>query len=140
MWILRNGSVRPPTTGSVIFDGPIRAPQRAASTQYGACDIDSAPPASATSTSPVWMCIVAVTIDWTPDPQSRLTVSAGDSCGTPALIATTRDMYMSFVLLWITLPKTTCSIWSGRRPERSIAAFAAVAPRSVASTSLSDFP
>ena len=29
MWILSNGSVRPPTTGSTTFVSPMRAPQRA---------------------------------------------------------------------------------------------------------------
>src|SRR5436190_21497727 len=126
-------------TGSTILAGPIFFPQRTSGIQYGPRLIDSAPPASATSTSPDWIACVADTIACTPVPQSRLTVNAGVSFGMPAFIPTTRAMYMSAGSVWMTLPNTTWSIWSGSRPARSMAALAAVAPRSVGGTCLSDF-
>src|SRR5207244_1856771 len=75
-----------------------------------------------------------------PVPHRRLTVNAGVSFGRPAFIPTTRAMYMSAGSVWITLPNTTWSIWPGSRPARSMAAVAAVAPRSVGGMSFSDFP
>ena len=72
--MLWKGSVRPPITGSTIRVSPIRAPQRASGIQYGPRLIDSAPPASATRASPVWIACAAETIDCTPVPQRRLTV------------------------------------------------------------------
>ena len=68
----------------------MRAPQRAFCIQYAPRLIDSAPPATATSASPVWIICAAVTIACRPLPHRRLTVSAGDSFGIPALIPTTR--------------------------------------------------
>ena len=53
---------------------PIRAPQRALGIQYGPRLIDSAPPASATDASPVWIAWHADTIACTPVPHRRLTV------------------------------------------------------------------
>ena len=86
MWTRWNGSVRPPTTGSTIFASPIRAPQRTFGIQYGPRLIDSAPPATTTSASPVWIVCAADTIAWTPVPHRRLTVKAGVSFGIPALM------------------------------------------------------
>ena len=63
-----------PCTGSTIVVSPIRAPQRALGIQYGPRLIDSAPPASATSASPVWIACAAETIACTPVPHRRLTV------------------------------------------------------------------
>ena len=69
-----NGSLRLPWTGSTIVAGPIFEPQRAPGIQYGPRLIDSAPPASATSASPVAIAWAADTIAWTPVPHRRLTV------------------------------------------------------------------
>jgi hypothetical protein len=93
--------------------------------------MDSAPPATATSASPVAIDWAAETIACTPVPQRRLTVKAGTSWGIPAFIATTRAMYMSSGAEWITLPKTTWSTSSGWICERSIAVLAAREPSSV---------
>src|SRR5436190_419740 len=109
-------------TGSTILADPIFEPQRASGIQYGPRLIDSAPPASATSTSPDWIACVADTIACTPVPHRRFTVNAGVSCGIPAFIPTTRAMYMSAGSVWITLPKTTWSIWPGSMPARSMGA------------------
>ncbi len=140
MRISWNGSVRPPMTGSTILLGPIFAPQRASGSQYGPRLIDSAPPASATRASPVWICCVAETIACTPVPQRRLTVKAGVSVGTPAFTPTTRAMYMSLASEWMTLPKTTLSTSSGFVCARSSASTAAMRPSSVGGTSLRDLP
>jgi hypothetical protein len=123
--------VSPPTTGSTILVSPIRAPQRTWGIQYGPRLIDSAPPATATSASPVAIDCAADTIACTPVPQSRFTVKAGTSFGIPAFIATTRAMYMSSGAEWITLPNTTWSTSSGAILDRSSAVFVASAPRSV---------
>ena len=56
-------------------------------------------------------------------------MNAGVSFGIPALMPTTRAMYMSSGAEWMTLPNTTCSTCSGSIPARSIAAVAAVAPK-----------
>ena len=93
--------------------------------------MDSAPPASTTSASPTWMAWAAETIACTPVPHRRLTVKAGASLGTPALMPTTRAMYMSSGAVWMTLPNTTWSTCSGSSRARSMAARAAVAPSSV---------
>ena len=100
----------------------MRAPQRASGIQYGPRLIDSAPPATATSASPVAIVCAAETIACTPVPHRRLTVNAGTSLGMPAFIATTRAMYMSSGAEWITLPNTTWSTCSGSIAARSSAA------------------
>jgi hypothetical protein len=74
MRISWNGSWSDPCTGSTSADGPIFVPQRASGIQYGPRDIDSAPPASATSASPDMIACAALTIACTPVPHSRLTV------------------------------------------------------------------
>jgi len=56
----------------------------------GACDIDSIPPTRHDCASPSWIMCAPEMIDWMPLPQSRLTVSAGRSNGTPAFNATWR--------------------------------------------------
>ena len=126
--------VGPPTTGSTSLLSPIRAPKRAAGIQYGPRLMLSAPPATTQSASSAWIACVAETIACTPVPQRRLTVTAADSLGIPAFMPTTRAMYMSSGAEWITLPKTTCSTWSGWIWARSIAADTAVAPSSVGGT------
>ena len=50
----------------------------------------SMPPATARRDSPSRIICAADTTDWMPEPQSRLTVSAGVSTGAPALSATWR--------------------------------------------------
>jgi hypothetical protein len=118
----------------------MRAPQRAFGIQYGPRLIDSAPPATTTSASPVWIVCAAETIACTPVPHSRFTVNAGVSFGIPALMPTTRAMYMSSGAEWMTFPNTTCSTCSGSIPARSIAAMTVVAPNSVVGMSLRLLP
>src|ERR671922_2823298 len=102
--------------------------------------MDSAPPATTTSASPVWIACAPDTMDCTPVPQSRLTVTAGTSLGMPALMPTTRAMYMSSGAEWMTLPNTIWSTRSRSTPARSSAASTVVAPSSVGGTPLRLLP
>ncbi len=118
---------------------PSPAPQRTEGplSRKGACDMLSAPPASATSLSPSCMLCAPLTTLWKPEPHSRFTVSAGTSCGTSALSATCRAMYGPLGSVCATLPKKTESMISGRPPACAMAARAATAPSSVAVRPLS---
>ena len=62
------------------------------------------------------------------------------SFGMPALMPTTRAMYMSPGSVWMTLPNTTWSTAPGSMPARSMAAEAAAAPRSDGGTEASPRP
>ncbi len=62
---------------------PSGRPQRAPRMMWGACDIDSVPPASTTCACSVSISSAAVTKAWKPEPQRRLTPSAGTGTGTP---------------------------------------------------------
>ena len=72
----------------------------------------SMPPAMAPSVKPSQISCAAVAIAWAPEPQTRLTVIAGTSTGTPPSMAAWRA---GFILLpaWITLPMTTVPIFAG---------------------------
>ena len=78
----------------------------------------------------------AVTIACAPEPQTRLTVIAGTSTGTPPSIAACRA---GFILLpaWMTLPITTVPTSLPATLARSRQALIAVAPKSTAGVSLS---
>ncbi len=65
---------------------PLRAPRMTC----GAWDMFSMPPASTVVASPRRIRCAPCTIDSNPEPQSRLTVSAGTSFGTPAFRPTCR--------------------------------------------------
>src|SRR5229473_513930 len=67
-----------------------------------------------------------------PEPQSRLTVSAGTSTGRPALSATCRAPYKASPLVWSALPKIAWSNSLGSNPDCPTAALAAIAPSSKA--------
>src|ERR687895_1572940 len=100
---------------------------------YGACDIDSIPPATATSRSPARTAWSTIPAERRPEAQTLLTVSEDTSLGMPPLIWACR------LGIWpcpacSTWPKTTCSTCSGPTSARSSAAAMAVPPRSVASS------
>src|SRR6516225_5929019 len=95
----------------------------------------SMPPATATSILPSAISWAADTIAWAPEPQTRLTVSAGVVTGKPACTAACCAGFI-FVPAWTTLPMTTVSTSSGRMPARATAAPIAVAPGVGAGTSL----
>ena len=63
---------------------PMRAPQRPCGSRYGARSMFSMPPAMAQSIMPAQISSAALATPCAPDPQTRLTVSAGTSTGSPA--------------------------------------------------------
>src|SRR5919106_5043144 len=71
-----------------------------------------------------------------PDPQTRLTVSAGTSMGTPALIAAWRATFMPCPAC-NTQPSTTSPTSLCGTAARAIASSTTIAPRSAAEISLS---
>ena len=96
----------------------------------------SMPPATALSMKPSMISCAALAIACAPEPQTRLTVIAGTSTGTPPWMAACRA---GFILLpaWTTLPMTTVFTSPGGNFARSSAARTTTAPRSVAGVSLS---
>ena len=115
-------------------------PQRALVTTNGTRLKLSAPPASAISLWPVWICAPAETMACSPVPQARTTASALVSSGSPALMPTTRALNIESRSGNIVLPNTMWSMSSAFRPDLASDAFAAWAPRSVIATSLSEPP
>src|SRR6266576_1176662 len=85
----------------------------------------------------VW---AADTIACRPLPHKRLSVRAGVSLGMQPLIVATRARYMSWTSVWITLPKTTCSMSSGWTPARLTASRTTAAPSSVGGLSFKPPP
>jgi hypothetical protein len=73
-------------------------------------------------------------------PQSRFSVSAPLSCGSPPFTAATRDRYMSFASVWITLPNTHWPIRAGSTFERATASRTTRAASSVGGMSFSEPP
>src|SRR5262249_20458932 len=97
------------------------------------------PPATATLMLPSEISCAAETMACAPEPQTRLTVSAGTVTGSPAWTAACRA---GFILLpaCTTLPMTTVSTSSGRSLARATAAPIATEPRAGAEISLSEPP
>src|SRR5882672_11288910 len=87
------------------------------------------------SASPSATICAAVTTACRPLPHRRFSVTAGTSFGMPPLIAHTRDRYMSFGSVWITLPTS-----SGATFARDSASRTQRAPNSVGAKSLSEPP
>jgi hypothetical protein len=77
----------------------------------------SMPPAMAQSIMPAQISSAALATPWAPDPQTRLTLRAGTSTGSPAAMPAWRAGFI-FTPAWITLPITRASILSAARPER----------------------
>ena len=95
----------------------------------------SAPPATAASVSPSRMYCDADTIACIPLPQRRLSVSAPVSCGSPPFTQASREMYMSFGSVWITLPKTHWPTSFGSTLARLTASLTTRAARSLGAMS-----
>src|SRR5215210_937610 len=100
----------------------------------------SAPPARAILDSSSFMPWAHETTACSPEPQSRFSVRAGASTGTPASRATWRARYGAPSWLWITFPITTLSTFAGSRPDRSNAPLAAATPKPCAETSFKPPP
>ena len=75
-----------------------------------------------------------------PLPHSRFTVSAGVPMFRPPLTPATRDMYMSRVSVWSTLPNTMWPMSSAVTPARLTASRTTAAPRSQGGTEASPPP
>ena len=106
---------------------PMRSPVRAFSSRYGALDMDSMPPATATSYSPAWMALPASMTARMPEPQTLWTVTHGTVFGMPAPSEACRAGAWPMPA-WRTLPMMTCSTSSGATPARSRAARMAAEP------------
>ena len=74
------------TIASIALASPIRNPKRACLSRYGALDIDSMPPPTATSRSPTRIALSIRQAERIPEAQTLLTVSEETSLGMPALI------------------------------------------------------
>ncbi len=110
MWPVPKGHSSAPIIMSTMRASPIFWPKRATCMACGLRDIDSAPPASANSASPMASACRHETIACAPEPQSRLTFIAGVVSGMPASIAAQRLRYMSRGSVLMTWPKTTWPI------------------------------
>ena len=79
------------TIASSTFASPIRRPKRAPGSRYGAFDIDSMPPATATPRSPARIAESRMPAARTPDAHTLLMVSEVISFGIPAAICAWRE-------------------------------------------------
>ena len=129
------GSDSAPVIMSSMTLSPMRAPQRCAGAMYGARLMLSAPAPTAISASPSMMVCAAETMACRPEPHRRLTLKAGVSLAMPALMAATRDRYMSRGSVLMTWPTATWPTSSPLTAARSSAALMTVAPRSQGGTS-----
>jgi hypothetical protein len=91
---------------STISASPRREPARAFGRTYGACVMDSMPPATTISTSPARIIWSASAMAVVPDRQTLSTFSAGTSLGIPAAIEAWRAVTCP-VPARITWPMTT---------------------------------
>src|SRR6478609_7391536 len=132
-----NGSSRPSCVReSAIVTSPNANPAREPSTRCGAFVIDSWPPATTTSASPVRTSRAASITAVRPDRHSLLIVTVGTSQPMPARI----DAWRAGPCLppaWTTWPTITASTWSGRTPAAASAPRIACAPRSAADSAAS---
>src|SRR4051812_35429555 len=87
----------------------------------------------------MWIASTACATAWSPDPQTRLTVSAGTSIGRPALSAACRATFIPAPDC-STQPSTTSSTSRGSTPARATASRMTMAPRSTAERSFSAPP
>ena len=127
-----NGLRRPSwTIASSALTSPMRKPWRAPGSRYGACDIDSMPPPTATSRSPARTAWSIIPTARTLDAQTLLIVSEVTSIGMPASICAWRDGIWPWPAC-STVPITTCSTCSGATSARSSASRIATPPRCVA--------
>ena len=92
--------------------------------------IDSTPPASTSSASPVLIARAAWVIASRPDAHRRLIVTPGVSTGRPASSAAMRATLRLSSPAPLVHPKTSSSIWSFGSPVRATAASTTRAARS----------
>ena len=127
-----NGLRRPSSIiASSALTSPMRNPWRAPGSRYGACDIDSMPPPTASSRSPARTAWSIIPTARTLEAHTLLIVSEVTSIGIPASICACRRG------IWpcpacSTVPITTCSTCSGSTSARCSASRIATPPRCVA--------
>ena len=91
----------------------------------------SVPPATMTSAEPQRILSAAKAMDWRPEAQKRLTVTAGTSTGSPALSAAIRATFIPCSASGMAHPMMTSSISPGFNPgARRMASEMAAAARS----------
>ncbi len=92
MCLPENGLVRPSLIiASIALPSPMRKPNRACLSRYGALDIDSMPPPTPTSMSPARIAESIIPAARIPEAQTLLIVSEETSLGMPALIWACRE-------------------------------------------------
>jgi hypothetical protein len=116
---------------STIFASPMRKPSREPLSACGARLIDSWPPATTSSESPLAIACAPSIAACSPEPQTLLIVIAGTMYGMPALIAAWRAGFCPTpaVSTWPMMTSDTCS---GATPARSSTLRITSAPRSAA--------
>ena len=105
----------------------LRAP---ASDPSGTRDIDSTPPAIATSACPVMISIEAKLNACSPEAHIRFTLVPGTDSGNPAIKGARRPMFSPCSSTWVTHPRMTSSTNLGSIPARSTRDLNAKAARS----------
>ena len=115
---------------------PSAAPRGCAARRYGALLIDSMPPATAISMSPVAIPCAASITAFRPEPQTLLIVSAATWSASPPLSAAWRAGFCPLPA-WMTLPMMHSSTSAGSMPARATASRTASAPSCGAVKSLS---
>src|SRR2546430_1523718 len=105
----------------------LRAP---ASDPSGTRDIDSTPPAIATSACPVMISIEAKLNACSPEAHIRFTLVPGTDSGNPAIKGARRPMFSPCSSTWVTHPRMTSSTNLGSIPARSTRDLNAQAARS----------
>src|SRR4051812_33050044 len=106
---------------------PIRTPSRTRGSRYGQLLIDSIPPATATSMSPVAMPCAANITAFSPEPQTLLIVKAATVSGSPPFRAAWRAGFCPSPAL-TTLPMMHSSTSAGSIPARRTASAMTSAP------------
>src|SRR5262245_11212466 len=112
---------------STISPLPMRRPSRTRGIRYGQLLIDSMPPATTTSTSPVAMPWAASITAFRPEPQTLLMLSAATESDRPPRSAACRAGFCPRPAL-TTLPMMHSSTMSGSMPARRTASATTSAP------------
>src|SRR5262249_31219757 len=113
---------------SIVFPCPNRWLFRASGRRYGAFDMLSMPPAMTTSASPVLIAWTPKMIDFRPEPQTLLTVTAPTPSTRPPRRAARRDGFWPRPA-WRTQPMKTSSTALGASSARRAASRTTSAPR-----------
>src|SRR5688572_6629853 len=132
MWKSLYTSHRPSQTiESISCEWPRRAPARASGKRYGALDMLSMPPHTATSMSPARIACAASITALRPEPHTLLTVKAPTESGTPPRRAAWRAGFCPSPAA-STQPRITSSTAAGSTRARRRASATASPPSSVA--------